>query len=87
MNSQAFKQLSREDKFRYVWTHCHFLASRFQHIQNRKLRINLFFSGHFFVEVWYNSPHDYFGDIKAFDDRKLLEPYIDTIDLDELMVL
>lgn len=86
MNSTEFEKLPREKKCRYVWTHCTFIASRFHQAQNRKLRINLFYNGQFFIEVWYNSEHAYFGDIKSFEDRKLLEPYIDIINLNELMV-
>lgn len=87
MNNIEFEKLPREKKCRYVWTHCTFIASRFHHTSGRKFRVNLFYNGHFFIEVWYNSEYDYFGDIKSFNDRKLLEPYIDVINLDELMVL
>lgn len=86
MNSTEFEKLPREKKCRYVWTHCTFIASRFHQTQNRKLRVNLFYNGHFFIEVWYNSEYDYFGDIKSFEDIKLLEPYVDVINLNELMV-
>lgn len=87
MNNIEFEKLSREKKCRYVWTRCSFLASRFYLEQNRKFRINLFHNGRFFIEVWYNSEHDYFGDIKSFNDRKYLEPYMDVINLNELMAL
>ncbi len=87
MSSNEFEKLPREKKCRYVWTHCTFLATRFYQEQARKFRVNLFYNGGFFIEVWYNGQYDYFGDIKAFSDRRLLEPYINSINLDELMVL
>lgn len=87
MNSVEFEKLPWEKKCRYIWTHCTFLATRFQIEQNRKFRINLFYNGRFFIEVLYNSEYDYFGDINAFHDKKSLEPYMDVINLEELMAL
>ncbi len=87
MNHVAFEKLSREKKCRYVWTRCTFLASRFyqEQSQHKRFRINLFYNGRFFIEVWYNSECGYFGDIKSFTDAKLLEPYMDAIDIEAII--
>lgn len=86
MTRNEFCKLPREKKCRYVWTHCTFLATRFHQTAKKKSRVNLFYNGRLYIEVWYNSKYDYFGDIKAFEDDAVLEPYLDTISLQHVLV-
>ena len=81
MTRSAFENLPREKKCKYVWNRCTFIATRFFHEEQRRFRINLYHNGQFFVEIWYNSKHDYIGDIVSFTDPKSLDPYVAEIDL------
>ncbi len=86
MTRNEFCQLSKEKKCQYVWVRCTFLATRFHQKADKKARVNLFTNGRFYIEVWYNSPYDYFGDIEAFESDAVLEPYLDTINLQQMLV-
>lgn len=76
-----FEGLPREKKCKYVWNRCTYLATRFQQEEHRRFRINLYYNGRFFVEVWYNSEYDYIGDIVSFKKISMLDPYVSEIDL------
>lgn len=81
MTRSEFEALPREKKCKYVWNRCTFLATRFKPEEHRRFRINLYYNGRFFVEIWYNSEYDYIGDIVSFKEVTFLDPYIEEIDL------
>lgn len=50
------------------------------------LMINLYGVDDFYVEVWYHPDLYYIQKITAFRSEKRLEPYLDQIELSELIV-
>jgi hypothetical protein len=43
----------------------------------------LYHLGGFFAEVWYSPEDNQIALVYGFESRRLLEPYLDTIDLEE----
>ena len=87
MKQFEFERLSLDKKCRYVLSRCVFVASRRNYTADeRPYRINLYHNGRTFFEIWYNSEHNYIGDVKRRDDNRVLDPYLDQIDLEKIPI-
>ncbi|WP_345159859.1 hypothetical protein [Pontibacter saemangeumensis] len=64
-----------------VWQHGRFLAIRTE----MSCSVVLYHMNEFFAEVWYSPEDNQIALVHGFGSRKLLEPYLDVIDLKELM--
>lgn len=85
MKQFEFERLSLDRKCRYVLSRCVFVASRRTFTDDERLcRINLYHNGRTFFEIWYNSKHHYIGDVKLCSDDRVLDSYLDQIDLDKI---
>ena len=88
MKEFDFKQLSLDRKCRYVLNHCTFIASRRTLTTERRIcRINLYHNSGRFYEIWYNSEHDYIGDVKRCTGNDVLDAYADQIDIEKIALL
>ncbi len=87
MKQFEFERLSLDKKCRYVLSRCVFVASRRTlTADERPCRINLYHNGRVFFEIWYNSKHHYIGDVKLCDNDRVLDPYLDQIDLEKIVL-
>ena len=87
MKQFEFERLSLDRKCRYVLSRCVFVASRCTSTADeRSCRINLYHNGRTFFEIWYNSKHHYIGDVKLCSDDQVLDPYLDQIDLEKIVL-
>ncbi len=87
MKQFEFERLSLDKKCRYVLSRCVFVASRRMYMPDeRPCRINLYHNGRTFFEIWYNSKHNYIGDVKLCSDNQVLDPYLDQIDLEKIVL-
>jgi hypothetical protein len=82
-----FRALSEAEKSDYVWQHACFLAS---YRADSIYCTGLFHSwgppgGDYFIEVWYNLQDDCVESWKTFRTHRLLDPYLDLINLEVLM--
>lgn len=84
MKQFEFERLSLDRKCRYVLSRCVFVASRRTTDNERPCRINLYHNGRTFFEIWYNSKHSYIGDVKRYADDRVLDLYLDQIDLEKI---
>ena len=78
---EQFKCLPHQEQLTYIWENCVFLKSR---TEANNLIIKLYFVGQFFVEIRFYSA-DQFQIIQAFESTNLLLPYVEAIDLSELL--
>jgi hypothetical protein len=72
------RKLARREEF--VRTRGQFLATRHE----RGCRVVLYHLGGFFAEVWYSPEDNQIALVHDFNSMQLLEPYLETIDLEEL---
>ena len=84
---QQFRALSEAEKSNYVWHQAVFLAS---YRADSTYCTGLFHSrstsrSDYFIEVWYNLEKDCVESWKTFRTHRLLEPYLDLINLEVLM--
>ena len=78
MDFYAFNCLLREARAELVWQQGRFLAIR----QEMSCSVVLYHLESFFAEVWYSPEDNQIALVHGFESRKLLEPYLDTIDLE-----
>jgi hypothetical protein len=76
-----FSRLSQEEKAWHVWHSGLFLMAYERH----SYRYNLFRLNNFYVELIYSLSTQEIEKIRAFFSEELLKPYLDRIDIDELL--
>jgi len=81
MDFYAFNYLPKEQRAALVWEHGQFLSIRL----DMGCSVLLYHMGGFFAEVWYSPEDNQVALVHGFNNRQLLEPYLDMIDLEELM--
>lgn len=78
---EQYNKLSYQEQLDYIWENCLFLESRWE---GGKHIVKLYHVGLFFVEIRFYNPDD-FQVIHVFDRMDLLFPYVEQIDLRELL--
>jgi hypothetical protein len=73
-NAAAFNALSVGEQYLYLVNRCSLVAQR---SEGSELLLNLFRADTWYVEVCYHRSTDQVGVVRAFDDVRLLEPYLD----------
>lgn len=81
MDFYAFNTLPRDTRAELVWQHGRFLAIRTE----MDCSVVLYHMGGFFAEVWYSLEDNQIALVYGFKSRGLLEPYLELIDLKDLM--
>ena len=81
MGLYEFIILDLKKKADTVWNHATYLTWR----SNETGKVNLYALEDFYVEVYYNQEHNCIEDIRSFKSVGCLEPYLYSIDLDELL--
>lgn len=76
-----FNRLTKLQKCAYLWQEGTFISNRFQ--QNG-YSINLYYTGSFYAEVWYNGNDQKVGSIRTFHKLSNLKPYLDKINIKDL---
>ena len=81
MTSAQFDLLSIRDQESLVFLEGAFIAAR----QEPEFIIRLFQFSSFYVELYYHQVKDSAVSARSFTDTNKLEPYLDSIDLSELL--
>ena len=81
MDIYQFNFLPRDQRAELVWKRGRFLAIR----SDTGCSVVLYHMPDFFAEVWYSPEDNQIALVHGFENRKLLEPYLDIINLEELM--
>ncbi|MFD3003644.1 hypothetical protein ACFS7Z_25025 [Pontibacter toksunensis] len=81
MDFYAFNCLPRDTRADLVWQRGCFLAIRLE----MGCSVVLYHMESFFAEVWYSPEDNQIALVHGFEKGKLLEPYLDTIDLEGLL--
>lgn len=81
MDFYAFNFLPKDERATLVWQQGRFLAIRF----DMGCSVVLYHMPNFFAEVWYSPEGNQIALVHGFESKKLLEPYLDIINLEELM--
>lgn len=81
MDYHAFNCLPLDIRAELVWQHGRFLAIR----SEGGCSVVLYHMSRFFAEVWYSPEDNQIALVHGFENRKLLDPFLDTIDLEELL--
>ena len=76
-----FNRLSDDQQYSYVFEHGRFLAS---YVEDEIFTANLYHTGGFFVEVWYNAADNCIEGCRSFRTHQLLEPYLEGITIESL---
>ena len=76
-----FHKLPREEQYNYIWGKCLYLASR----KEQGLKINLYYSGTFFIEVEYYIHNGRVRLIRTFYSSERLAQYVSEINVQELL--
>ena len=69
--------MPEHEQFDYLWAYGTYLATR----SDDQHKINLYAVGEFFVEVWYNSIDNKLSHLTTFKAKRLLDQYLDGIDI------
>lgn len=81
MDFYQFNCYPRETRAELVGQHGRFLAIRT--VMN--CSVVLYHMGEFFAEMWYSPEDNQIAMVHGFNNKELLEPYLDIINLEELM--
>ncbi|WP_337070740.1 hypothetical protein [Pontibacter sp. 13R65] len=81
MDFYAFNTLPRDTRAELVWQQGRFLAIRTE----MGCSVVLYHMGSFFAEVWYSPEDNQIALVHGFKSYSILEPYLELIDLQELM--
>jgi hypothetical protein len=76
-----YNLLSTDEKAQTLWDLGEFIVSR----KSKTNSANLYSISDFFVEVNYDNDKNEIVDLRSFKSNKLLEPYLDYIDLEKLL--
>ena len=75
-----FNILPDDEKAQMVWDDGTFLTNK----ADEEKAVNLYSLSNFYVEIWYDKPHNRITNIRSFLSTSQLSPYLDDIDLDKL---
>ncbi|MFD2247156.1 hypothetical protein [Pontibacter ruber] len=81
MNLTLFNTHTLAGRLEIIWAHGTFLAYR----ARRGYRIALYDLGNFFAEIWYNPESEHISLVRGFSSKKALEPYLNQINLLEML--
>lgn len=81
MTSKQFNSDSLEERTKLVWTRGEFLAMR----QRHGCRVVLYHLQELFAEVWYHPESNVILMVHGYDKQACLEPYLESINLGELI--
>ena len=81
MTANQFNSDSLDERTKLVWTRGKFLATR----QRYGCNVVLYHLQDLFVELWYHPEVDTILMVHGFEKYACLEPYLELIDLRELM--
>jgi hypothetical protein len=76
-----YNLLSTEEKAQTLWDKGEFIVSS----KSKSTSANLYSLSDFFVDVNYDNKKNEIVDLRSFKSHKLLEPYLDLIDLSKLL--
>ena len=76
-----FNKLSLDEKAWYIWNGAVFLHVH----EDKKFRYNLFYMNNYYVELLYNNENNEIEKIRAFFSDSFLSPYLENIDIKELI--
>ena len=82
-----FSLLAEQQQFHYVFNECTFLAS---HVEDEIFTACLYHAPgppktSFFIEVWYNVADNKIDSLRTFRALRLLEPYLNGLDISKLL--
>ncbi len=76
-----FNELSQDEKAWYLWH-----GATFLHVyENSAHRVNLFYLNNYYIELWYNMQGNKVDNIRAFTSIDLLDPFLDTIQIESII--
>lgn len=76
-----FNELSVDEKAWYLWH-----GATFLHVYEKPShRINLFYLNEFYIELWYNMEGNKVDNIRAFTSIDLLEPFLENIQIENII--
>jgi hypothetical protein len=81
MDFYLFNYLPGNDRAELVWQQGRFLAIR----EHMGCSVVLYKMPEFFAELWYSPEDNQIALVHGFKSHELLEPYLDSIDLIELL--
>ena len=81
MTLYEFKLLSKQEQASTTWEKGVFLSSR----KGSGFAVSLYQVDGFYVEVYYNSTENKIESIKSFTTTTLLEPYLSSIDISDVL--
>jgi hypothetical protein len=73
-NAAAFNEMPLGEQYLYLVKKCSLVAQR---REGADLLVNLFRADNWYIEVYYHRSTDQVGAVRAFEDVRLLEPYLD----------
>ena len=77
-----FNELTMDEKAWYLWHGASFL-----HVyENGGFRINLFHLNNYYIELWYDIKGNKVEKIRAFTSIALLDPFLENIHIESLVV-
>ncbi len=77
----SFNKLTHDEQAWYIWNGAIHLHIR----EVYGYRVNLFSFNGFYIELWYSTGENSIKKIKAFENASLLAPYLENIDIDQLL--
>jgi hypothetical protein len=81
MDFYQFNYLPVSERAELVWQHGRLLATR----DHMGCSVVLYKMAEFFAEVWYSPEDNQIALVHGFRSPELLEPYIESINLEELL--
>jgi hypothetical protein len=81
MNHYQFNSIPSDQRAEYVWKQGTFLTFRYY----LGCTVALYYIPGFFAEVWYSPEDNQIALVHGFDDKGLLEPYLEMIELKHLL--
>lgn len=81
MELYDFNRYNLAQRAAIIWEKGQFLAFR----HRGDCRIFLYAMGKFFAEVWYQSENNQIESVRGFKSTACLEPYLELVDLSEII--
>ncbi|RDV11465.1 hypothetical protein DXT99_24715 [Pontibacter diazotrophicus] len=81
MNLYQFNYCDLSRRAELVWQNGNYLSVR----HDGGYSVVLYHMGEFFAEVWYSPEDNQVKNVRGFKSKACLEPYLETVSLQELM--
>ncbi len=79
-SEEQFNLMNFDSKAWHVWHHATFIIVR----QNRQYRVNLYYLNGYYIQLWYNVKRNKIDKISATQSNRVLNSYLDLIELKNL---